>query len=130
MKAIQLDALKAISTSKTRSEEREKITVSWKQQNENGDVEEQQGDFYLIKSLSYGAQLRLITAGSITDQTVALLVERVRFGEAGEDRLTYEQARDLVETQSPLIAAVCNAAWSRLKDFKEADGEGENQAKS
>lgn len=130
MKAIQLDALKAISTSKTRSEEREKITVSWKQQNENGDVEEQQGDFYLIKSLSYGAQLRLITAGSITDQTVALLVERVRFGEAGEDRLTYDQARELVETQSPLIAAVCNAAWSRLKDFKEADDEGESQAKN
>lgn len=119
MKAIQLDSLNAISTAPATGEDREFLTAKWKQVNEQGVEEEFDGQFFLLKKIGLGSQLRLLSAGSVTDQTVALLVERVRFGEAGEEKLTYEKARELVETDSPLIAAICNAAWAHLKEFKD-----------
>lgn len=119
MKAIQLDSLNAISTAPATGEDREFLTAKWAQVNEHGVSEKFDGQFFLLKKIGFGAQLRLLSAGSLTDQTVALLVERIRFGEKGEEKLTYEKARELVESDSPLIAAICNAAWAHLKEMKE-----------
>lgn len=119
MKAIQLDSLKAISSATAKEDDRERLEVKWFEINEEGKEEEFDGHFFLLKNIGYGPVLRLSAAGDITARTAALLVERVRLGDNGEQKITYEDARNWIESDSPLVAAICNKCWHRLKEIND-----------
>lgn len=98
-----------------------KVAFEW-----DGDDGTMGGEFWLIPDagLSVAAKKRVQTAsikGDVLELNICLLIDRVRFGETGEEKLNAVTARSAAEDPNPMFEAILDKAQETLKEWREAE---------
>ncbi|WP_339617198.1 hypothetical protein [uncultured Gilvimarinus sp.] len=88
------------------------------------------GECWLLtdKSLSFAAKQRATTATArqdLLELNLCLLVDRIRFGDDGSEKLNSATARQMVEQPNELFSALIDAAYVKIKALRDEQGEAE-----
>lgn len=100
-----------------------KRPIEWKRQGENGELITDNFDVFIVSDISFAASDR-IYLGDNTDSSrqIRSIVERIRLGEEGTERLTIEQASNLEQNLGwALFSAILAFDKERApKDLEDA----------
>lgn len=129
---MEIEELEGVSSQYLADDYMVKVTFTWDHKDKSGKLVTMEGDFWLItdEGMSYAAKLRGRNASlsrDFVELNLFMLTERIRFGERGSESLPLKKARELVERPNPMIEAMVDAAYAKLKQLRE-EGAPKSQA--
>lgn len=117
--------------SHAREEQQDKVKLEFEFKKKQGNkTETVTAECWLIKDhgLSFAAKQRVQNAAikqDLLELNLCLLVDRIRFGEDGGEKLNAATARKMAEQPNDLFGALIDAAHAKIKALREEEGEEE-----